>query len=113
MTGFGSIPNDSLLETNSGGRIPQLLCLSGSNASIVGEWISPEGRNLAAVQNDPFDIIFGDIDNPGELLIETPVTNTPITRSHEGVYTCISPNESGHIEYLHIGIYVNASMFGG
>ena len=77
--------------------------------SVVGAWINPGGRNLVAVQNDPFDIIFGDSNNPGQLLIETPSTNPPISMAHEGVYTCTIPDESGQIEYLHIGIYLNTS----
>ena len=100
------IPNNSLLEVTSRGQISQLYCLSGSNMSSIGEWISPDGTNLVAVQNDPFDIIFGDNNNPGQLLIQTPTTNPPITTNHEGVYTCVIPNESDENEYLHIGIYL-------
>lgn len=109
ISGLGNIPNNSILETDSGGRISPLLCLSGSNMSTVGEWLSPEGRNLAAVPNDPFDIMFGG--NPGQLLIETPTSNPPIMTSHEGVYTCVIPDENGDSQDLHIGIYLTASMF--
>jgi hypothetical protein len=100
-----------MLLANSGGRIPQLYCLSGSNMSMVGEWISPGGRNLAAVQSDPFDIIFGSGSSPGQLLIETPLSNPPITVTHEGVYTCRIPGEYGQSEYLHIGLYLSASKY--
>ena len=79
--------------------------------SVVGEFISPEGRNLAAVQNDPFDIIFGDSNNPGWLLIKTPATNPPIVTAHEGIYTCTIPDENDQSEYLHIGIYLSTSKF--
>ena len=111
LSGTGNILNNSILEPNSGGRISQLQCLSGSNMSTVGDWVSPEGRNLATVQNDPFDIIFGDSNNPGQLLIETPANNRPITSNHEGVYTCVIPDENGQSEYLHIGLYLSASKF--
>lgn len=77
--------------------------------SAIGEWISPGGRNLVAIQNDPFVIIFGGSNNPGQLLIETPSTSPPITTTHEGVYTCIIPDEMGQNQYLHIGIYLTAS----
>ena len=110
-SGIGNIRNNSILEATSGGRIPQLLCLSGSNMSTVGEWRSPEGRNLAAVQNDPFNIVFGDSNNPGQLLMETPLLNSPITMSHEGVYTCAIPDENGDTEYVHVGIYLTPSKF--
>ncbi len=77
--------------------------------SLIGEWISQEGRNLAAIQNDPFDVIFGDSNNPGQLLIEMPVTNPPITATHEGMYKCVIPDENGLSEFLHIGIYLSTS----
>ena len=109
--GYGNIVNNSILETNSEGRISRLQCLSGSNMTIVGEWIGPQGMNLAAVENDPFDIIFGNSNNPGQLLIETPTTNTPITTTLEGVYTCVIPDENGQTQYLHVGIYLGASKF--
>ena len=95
--------------TTSGGRIPSLYCLSGSNMSLVGEWISPGGRNLAADQSDPYDVTFGSSNSPGQLQIETPGRNPPITVAHEGVYTCRIPDEYGQREYLHIGIYLSAS----
>ncbi len=109
MSGLGNIQNNSILETNSDGRLSQLLCLSGSNLTVVGEWISPEGVDLAAVQNDPFDVIFGDSNSPGQLLVETPATNPPIMTSHEGVYTCIIPDEEDENQYLHVGIYTSSS----
>ena len=107
--GAGHILNNSILETTSEGRIPQLLCLSGSNTSAVGQWVGPDGRILTTIQSDPFDVIFGDNSNPGQLIIETPVTNPPITTTYEGVYTCIIPDEGDDTEYLHVGIYLSGS----
>lgn len=79
--------------------------------STVGDWIDPEGSNLDAVQNDPFDVIFGGNSNPGQLLVETPFTNPPLTATHEGVYTCVMPNEEGELEHQYIGLYLNAGEF--
>ena len=79
--------------------------------TAVGEWISPEGNNLAAVPNDPFDVTFGGSSYPGQLLIETTPTNPPITSSHEGVYTCVIPDENGQDQSLHVGLYLNTSEF--
>ena len=104
-----SIANNSILEANSEGRLPQLLCLSSSNMSAVGDWISPEGRSLITTQNDPFDVIFGDDSNPGQLVIETPPGNPSIGTAHEGVYSCAIPKNSGETEHLHIGIYLPGS----
>ena len=107
--GVGRIRNNSIIETTSEGRFPQLLCLSGSNVSAVGQWIGPDDTILTTIQNDPFDVIVGDSSSPGELIIETPVANPPITTAHEGVYTCLIPNENDENEYLRIGIYLSGS----
>ena len=79
--------------------------------TIVGEWISPGGRSLLTVPNDPFDVIYESGDDPGQLLIATPQSNTPIVTSHEGVYTCIMPDENDEDQHLYIGIYLSASKF--
>ena len=107
--GVGRILNNSILEATPGGRIPGLLCLSGSDASAVGQWIGPSGRVLTTVQNDPFDVIVGDSGSPGELRIETPGTNPPITAIYEGVYTCEIPDDADATEDLHVGIYLSGS----
>ena len=107
--GVGRILNNSILETTLEGRLPQLLCLSGSDASAIGQWIAPNGRVLTTVQNDPFDVIVGDSGSPGELVIETPVSNPPITTTHEGVYTCMIPDDTEETEYLRVGIYLGGS----
>ena len=107
--GVGRIFNNSILETSSDGRIPQLLCLSGSSGYAVGQWIAPDGTILTTIQNDPFDVIFGDNNNPGQMMIETSITNPSIMATHEGVYTCMIPNENDDIEYLRIGIYLSGS----
>lgn len=97
-----------MLETGSNGRIPPLYCFSGSNFSVAGDWISPDGRSLLTVPNDPFSVILGSSNDPGVLLIETPVSNPPIKSTHEGVYTCVMPDDIED-HYLHIGIYLSAS----
>lgn len=104
-----SIVNNTILETDSEGRISSLLCLSGTNMSAVGDWLGPGGRSLITTQNDPFDVIFGDDSNPGQLVIDTPTTNPSITSTHEGVYTCVLPDDNDETEYLHIGIYLSGS----
>ena len=109
VSGIGSLSNNSVVEADVNGRIPQLLCLSASNFSSVGDWIAPDGRNLDAVPNDPFDVIFGGGSNPGELWISTPSTNPSLTTSHEGIYTCSIPDEYSQQQYLFVGIYLRAS----
>lgn len=109
VNGIGTMYNNSILEVSSEGRIPQLYCLSGFNATVEGDWISPGGTDLVAVVNDPFDVIIEGSEDPGQLLIETQLSNPHITSEDEGVYTCVIPNEDGDSEYLHIGLYHSAS----
>lgn len=79
--------------------------------SVVGDWISPEGRNLVTVPNDPFDVFFESANDPGQFLIETPLSNPPIASADEGVYTCIMPDEYDKDQSLYIGIYLSAGKF--
>lgn len=76
--------------------------------SIVGDWISPRGRNLVTVPDDPFDVVFESASDPGQFLVETPLSNPPIGSAHEGVYTCIMPDEFNEDQLLYIGIYLSA-----
>lgn len=75
--------------------------------SSVGQWVGPDQRDLTATPNDPFDVIIGDSNNPGELIIETPITNPAITEVHDGVYTCMIPDDNDETQYLRIGIYLD------
>ena len=77
--------------------------------SAVGDWISPDRRSLITTKNDPFEVMIGDDSNPGQLVIDTPLGNPPITSAHEGVYTCAIPNNSSETEYLHVGVYLAGS----
>ena len=104
---LGQIPNNSILIANSGGRIPQLQCLSGSRVPNVGRWLNPQGSSLSDITEDPFEITIGGDNNPGSVVIETPDVNLSLSQSHEGIYTCIIPDETEEIHYLYIGIYLN------
>ena len=80
--------------------------MSGSRSAAVGQWIAPDGTDLTTVQNDSFEVVFGDSNNPGQLMVEAPLSSPPVTAIHEGVYTCAIPDETGEINYVFIGIYL-------
>ena len=72
----------------------------------IGQWISPGGVDLTNATNDPFDINIGGGQDPASLLIQQRNGHV-LTRSFEGVYTCIMPDEDGLQTFLRVGIYQN------
>ena len=73
----------------------------------IGQWIAPDGQDLTAITTDPFEVTIGSSYSPGSLQVTTPVENPSLTTAHEGVYSCVIPDDSGETRYLHIGIYLH------
>ena len=71
----------------------------------VGQWITPDGRDITQNSDDEFDIIVGGINDPGYLDI-TLSTGRSLTHNDQGVYTCLIPDENGTITELHVGLYL-------
>lgn len=86
--------------------IDDLDCSSDSTMAGTGRWIAPNGVDLTNSTTDPFDIIIGDEQDPGSLVVQLRNGHI-VTRSFEGVYTCIIPREDGVQTYHHVGIYRN------
>ena len=72
----------------------------------VGRWIAPNGVDLTNSTMDPFDVNIGDEQDPGSLVIQQRSGHI-VTRSFQGIYTCIIPDAIGLQNYLHVGIYQN------
>ena len=104
--GIGQIFNNSILHATISGRIRQILCISGSRETDVGQWIGLDGTDLTTNTTDPFEISFGNSQTPGYLEISTPSSNVPLSSIHQGVYTCVIPDETGETRFLHIGLYL-------
>ncbi len=105
--GAGQLTNSSLIFASSGDRINQVRCLSGSLLPNVGQWFSPGGGNLAPIADDAFEVTVGDSYNPGFVALSNPAENPPLAASDEGVYTCVIPDETGVVQYLYVGIYLD------
>ncbi len=81
-------------------------CTSDSVMPNIGHWIAPNGADLTNSTTDPFDVNIGDDQDPGSLVIQQRNGHF-VTRSFQGIYTCIIPNRNGVQTYLHVGIYQN------
>lgn len=98
--------NNTFIIADSSGVIDDLDCSSDSTMANIGHWIAPNGVDLTNNTLDPFDIIVGQEDDPGTLLVQLRNGHI-ITKSFEGVYTCIMPSEDGTQAYHQVGIYQN------
>lgn len=98
------LPNNSFITTDSSGMIDDLHCSSDSTIADTGHWIAPNGVDLTNSTTDVFDIIRGDEEDPGSLIVRLHHGHI-VTRSFEGVYTCVIPMDDGIEAYHLIGIY--------
>ena len=102
----GTMPNNGLvISTNPGsGRRFFFECRSNSLTVGVGEFIGLNGSPIVDEDNDFFR--FRDTDRGGELSIENAVgTETLLSASEQGVYTCRMPFEGGGGGEFNIGVY--------
>jgi len=72
----------------------------------IGSWISPNGNDVTRDSSDPFDVLVGGSNDPGSLII-TQRSGHLITRSFQGVYTCIIEDDEQQSKYLQVGLYPN------
>lgn len=86
--------------------VDDLHCSSSSTVANTGRWIAPNGIDLTNSTTDPFDVVVGDEQDPGSLIVQQQDGHI-VTRSFQGIYTCIIQSENGVQTYLHVGIYRN------
>lgn len=103
-TGRGLLQNNTFITADSTGLIGELDCSSNSTTANTGRWIAPTGVDLTNSTTDPFDVIVGDEQDPGSLVIRQRIGHA-VTRSFEGVYRCAIQDNGGVQTYLHVGIY--------
>ena len=99
----GNLPNNGLAifdDPASGFRL-RLFCRSDSMTPNVGQFIGLDGT---AITSSSFFAIFRP--QPGELTVESIVgSQSALTASQQGVYTCRIPLQSGQMKELNVGIY--------
>jgi hypothetical protein len=92
------IQNNSIVQISAPGTVGQLQCISASRLNNIGQIVAPNRNDIT---NHPSIVTTGNITDPGFLSLDF----TSLTRSDQGVYTCIIPDENGVQQYLHFGIY--------
>ena len=101
----GNLPNNGLAisdDPNSSFRL-RIFCRSDSILPNVGQLIGLD--DTALTSNSFFDIA---TPQPGELRVENIVdSQSPLTASQQGVYTCRIPLQNGQVKDLNVGIYPN------
>ena len=93
------LPNNSLITTVGHHTIPIFHCLSGSLQPNVGMIIGPQGRRIIS---DPFSVIQRGSYDPGSLFI---LGGRSLEREDTGIYTYVTPDESGNQIKFFFGIY--------
>ena len=100
----GNLPNNGLVisdDPNSSFRL-RLFCRSDSMSSNVGQFIGLDGTT-ALTSNSFFAIAHP---QRGELTVHNIVgSQSALTASQQGVYTCRIPLQSGQVKELNVGIY--------
>ena len=104
VNGMRVLTNNSITQSDTNGRIPDILCLSGSAVAGIGSWISPNDTYITNSSNDPFEVTVGGSEDPGSLEI-TAAVFPAFEESNHGVYTCSMSDHLGHTQNFHVGIY--------
>lgn len=104
MNGMRVLDNNSITQSDTNGRIPDLLCLSGSAVAGIGNWIAPNDTDITNSSNDPFEVTVGSTEDPGSLQI-TATEHPAFEENYHGVYTCSMSDHLGHTQHFYVGIY--------
>ena len=100
----GNLPNNSLVvyDNIESGFRSRVYCRSDSMSANVGEFIGLDGTT-ALTSNTFFAIAHP---QPGEITIENIVgSQSALTASQQGVYSCRIPLQSGVMRVINIGMY--------
>ena len=89
---------------DSAGNVEGLECVSGSTTPYSGKWIAPSGSDITQESGDLFDVSVGGERDPGHLTISQAPGST-FTSDHNGVYTCLIPDETGEERMVYVGLY--------
>lgn len=104
--GSGLLENNTVIIADPNGIVDDLHCSSDSKVANTGQWISPNGVDVTNNTVLPFEVTVGNEQDPGSLLIHQRNGHI-LTRSFQGVYTCLVPDADGVQQYLSVGIYQN------
>ena len=95
--------NNSVLLTDRNDQTGTIYCSSGSRAANIGQWLAPNGAPITQ-GSGALTVVRGGGSYPAYAGLQLRA-NQSLLQSHEGVYTCVIPDEDGVQQTLHIGIH--------
>ncbi len=101
-----AVPNNSIILATKSGRIPSFRGLSGSRTSHVGQLIDPRGIDITTSNLDPFIVSLGRSLDPGTMYVRG---FRYLRDTETGIYTYRTPDETGKMVDINIGIYTSLS----
>lgn len=96
------LPNNGLILVN--GQVNEFHCISGSTISNVGHLFDINEVNITTSNSDPF---FTFHHTPGTLLVKS---LRWLHSNEQGIYTCRTPDETGSIVDVNVGLYHYGSV---
>ena len=97
------VSNNSVLLADRNDQIGTIYCSSGSRNNGIGQWFAPNG--IAITQSSTlFSVVRGGGNIPAFVGLQFRA-NQSLTEFHEGIYTCIIPDENSISRTLYIGIH--------
>ena len=98
------ISNNSAFVADSANQIGTLYCHSASRESGIGQWISPSENNITSTLTDSFEVARFSETQPSYTTLQL-TQGSSLSTAHQGIYSCVIPDETGAEQILHIGIY--------
>ena len=95
--------NNSVLVADNNNNIGTIYCGTGSRASNIGQWFTP---NKTQIQpgNSLFSVVRGGGNFPAYVGLQLR-SNRALTKYDEGIYICEIPDENGATQTLNVGIF--------
>ena len=100
------ISNNSAFIADSENQIGVIYCHSASRESDIGQWISPAGNDITSTLTDSFEVAHFSETLPSYTTLQL-IQASSLGTVHQGIYSCVIPDETGVEQTLHIGLYPN------
>ena len=97
-----TVGNNTVLWADDNGQFGTLYCTSGLKSAAIGQWVMPNGEEVA--EDGSFKVVHGGGDSFGFAGLQLNPGYT-INPGNQGMYKCAIPDEEGETEELFIGLY--------
>ena len=97
-----TVGNNTVLWADENGQFGTLYCTSGLKSAAIGQWVMPNGEEVA--EDGSFKVVHGGGDSFGFAGLQLNPGYT-INPGNQGMYKCAIPDDKGKTEELFIGLY--------